>query len=191
MSHNRQSNVLPSQSKSVMFIPLSLRKSAYGSLNNLRRHKCLSHSYVVKLAEDWCSAYARPVKASCCQTWCLRTVFKTEDEQDVQIVLDADTLWFIQSYDATSTDIDAQIEQDINTPFDLTRTGPIRACFYHDTSSNVYLLVNVHHIASDGWSNEVFFKDLEQAYRGEALKPLAIQYKDFSHGNVITCKVKC
>ena len=58
------------------------------------------------------------------------------------------------------------------------------------------LLINIHHIAFDGWSMDIFIKELESFYRSysenkaHGLKPLEIQYKDFAVWQQATCKVK-
>lgn len=49
-----------------------------------------------------------------------------------------------------------------------------------------YLLLNVHHIASDGWSSNVLFKELSDGYRAYVsgsmpqLPTLSVQYKDYA-----------
>ncbi|MCP4155266.1 MAG: amino acid adenylation domain-containing protein, partial [bacterium] len=42
------------------------------------------------------------------------------------------------------------------------------------------LLVDMHHIISDGMSTGVLIREFSTLYRGEALPPLPLQYKDFS-----------
>ncbi|MFW0740055.1 condensation domain-containing protein, partial [Flavobacterium sp. T12S277] len=82
-------------------------------------------------------------------------------------------------------------KRDINRPFDLSVEYPIRVKFYRLESETGlqrrFLLINLHHIASDGWSMDIFRRELlayYQAYTsGEStfvLPSLDIQYKDYA-----------
>ncbi|HEX3127436.1 MAG TPA: non-ribosomal peptide synthase/polyketide synthase [Thermoanaerobaculia bacterium] len=67
-----------------------------------------------------------------------------------------------------------------HTPFDL-RTGPmLRARLVRLAELEHALLLNVHHIASDGWSSEVLHRELSALYSGSPLPTLPIQYGDFA-----------
>ena len=107
----------------------------------------------------------------------LRTVFEQGDTEYLQKVL-TDPL-MIGEYSYRDTDLDAQVTRDINTPFALQEEYPIRVCFY-EYRDRVRLLINIHHIASDGWSEDILFKEIDALYKGEPLSDLAIQYKDFA-----------
>ncbi|MCZ8519473.1 non-ribosomal peptide synthetase [Paenibacillus caseinilyticus] len=43
-----------------------------------------------------------------------------------------------------------------------------------------FLLVDMHHIISDGISMSILIRDVASAYRGDALSPLPLQYKDYA-----------
>jgi amino acid adenylation domain-containing protein len=80
----------------------------------------------------------------------------------------------------------AKIKEEINTPFDLSKEYPIRAKIYRIEDKTI-LLVNTHHIASDGWSLEIFQEELYAYYsaynlndKNFSLPALEIQYKDFA-----------
>ena len=107
----------------------------------------------------------------------LRTIFKHEKEQYYQVVIDGALK--INEYNYNETDIDKQIDQDINIPFDLQKDFPIRVNFYNRINTT-YLLINIHHIASDGWSMDILFKEIDAFYYSKNLPILPIQYKDFS-----------
>ena len=71
-------------------------------------------------------------------------------------------------------------------PFNL-ETGPLfRASLLHLDVNDYVLLLNTHHIASDGWSIWQFIKELKALYeafledRPSPLPELAIQYADFA-----------
>jgi len=80
-----------------------------------------------------------------------------------------------------------QLAKDINTVFDLVSEYPMRVCLYEvESNGQIYLLIKVHHIAFDGWSQDILFKELEAFYgfytKDIALKlpSLVIQYKDYA-----------
>ncbi|MCV9934569.1 condensation domain-containing protein, partial [Flavobacterium sp. LS1R47] len=90
-------------------------------------------------------------------------------------------------------DYQSLIEEDINRPFNLGTEYPIRITFYtiesaaDDSLNKRILLITIHHIASDGWSMEVFQRELSayyQAYinndKNFSLPELEIQYKDYT-----------
>ncbi|WP_430909743.1 condensation domain-containing protein, partial [Maribacter sp. 2-571] len=76
-------------------------------------------------------------------------------------------------------------------PFDLEKEYPLRVCFYEvldkEGESDRYVLIMMHHIASDGWSEEVFTSELDSYYRAYTsgdtafeLPELPIQYSDYA-----------
>jgi amino acid adenylation domain-containing protein/non-ribosomal peptide synthase protein (TIGR01720 family) len=113
-------------------------------------------------------------------------------DQSIQVVHDKQLVvneLFLNEQD----DYDRYIKEDINKPFDLSKDYPVRATIYtiNAASEKSYdktlLLINIHHIASDGWSMSIFFKELflyYEAYIKNDLKfripALKIQYKDYA-----------
>ncbi|WP_042161234.1 non-ribosomal peptide synthetase [Paenibacillus gorillae] len=63
-------------------------------------------------------------------------------------------------------------------PFDLRKAPLIRAFLATDGESRHTLLLDMHHIVTDGVSMNVMASDFEQLYRGRSLQPLAVHYKD-------------
>ena len=120
----------------------------------------------------------------------LRTVFRLSEENlQYQFILDEP--FVIEECLVSSMDnLKALIEQDSNKPFDLVNKGPLRVVLYQleqaDDSPLHYILINTHHVASDGWSTQIFHRDLMAYYRnydqGTALTlpEMQIQYKDFA-----------
>lgn len=85
--------------------------------------------------------------------------------------------------------LDTQIARDIAKPFDLAVEYPIRVKLYtlaEAAEQETILLVNMHHIATDGWSIDIFLRELAALYRSylsnqsAELPPLPVQYKDFA-----------
>ncbi|CAH1205377.1 Tyrocidine synthase 3 [Paenibacillus plantiphilus] len=65
-------------------------------------------------------------------------------------------------------------------PFDLSKAPMLRSAIYTDGESQHLLLLNVHHIASDGIGMNVLMQEFASLLKGEALSPLENQYKDFA-----------
>ena len=82
--------------------------------------------------------------------------------------------------------IEAWLEQERSTPFDLTSGVLLRARLLRDAPQQHLLLINHHHIASDGWSVSVLARDLAELYnahrtgRPHGLPPLRVQYQDYA-----------
>ncbi|MEE8586168.1 MAG: amino acid adenylation domain-containing protein, partial [Acidobacteriota bacterium] len=72
-------------------------------------------------------------------------------------------------------------------PFDLSRVPLLRAHLVQLGDEDCALLVNMHHILSDGWSMGILEKELPVIYdafawgRPSPLEELPIQYADFAH----------
>jgi amino acid adenylation domain-containing protein len=72
-------------------------------------------------------------------------------------------------------------------PMDLARGPLMRVLLISASNSDHALVVVMHHIISDGWSLDIFFRELATAYvdclngRPVTLPPLDIQYSDFAH----------
>jgi len=72
------------------------------------------------------------------------------------------------------------------TPFDLDNGPLFKAVLLQLNDELSVLLLNTHHIISDGWSKSVFIQDWQHAYTAFAqgkkpsLPPLTIQYTDYA-----------
>jgi len=65
-------------------------------------------------------------------------------------------------------------------PFDLSRAPLFRAGLVKVGEARYILMVDMHHIISDGTSQEIFIRDFLAFYAGEGVAPLRVQYKDYS-----------
>jgi aspartate racemase len=78
------------------------------------------------------------------------------------------------------------LEEESLTPFDLSVGRLLRARLLQVDGQEHVLLVNHHHIASDGWSRSVLARDLVELYNAERsgrspqLEPLCIHYPDYA-----------
>src|SRR5690554_4696962 len=81
--------------------------------------------------------------------------------------------------EAAEEKIDDIIE-DFIKPFDLSKAPLLRVKAVKVAGDKHFLLVDMHHIISDGVSMEILIKEFVALYNGETLPELRIQYKDFS-----------
>ena len=122
----------------------------------------------------------------------LRTTFATIDGQPVPNER-ADLYVPLQIHDLTSqpeaereASAHAILNNEAETPFDLTCGPLIRATLVKLAEDQHIFLVVMHHIVSDGWSLVLFFQELSTVYdafsRGEAspLPELAVQFADYA-----------
>ncbi|MCP5052750.1 MAG: AMP-binding protein, partial [bacterium] len=65
-------------------------------------------------------------------------------------------------------------------PFDLSQAPLMRAWLTDDGNQARRLVLDMHHIITDGVSQEIFLKELQLLYTGDPLPPLPFQYKDYS-----------
>ncbi|MFV2099238.1 condensation domain-containing protein, partial [Micromonospora sp. LOL_014] len=74
------------------------------------------------------------------------------------------------------------VEQYATRPFDLARGALLRAHLFRLADDEHWLQLTFHHIACDGWSLEVFQRQLTEAYRagGVPSAALPVQYADYA-----------
>jgi amino acid adenylation domain-containing protein len=107
----------------------------------------------------------------------LRTSFEREGEVTHQRI-HAELAVSIAEAPAAS-DVFNALTQFIH-PFDLQQ-GPLwRAALYRDTEET-YLLFDIHHILTDGYSLHLLFSEWEALYRGDNLSESPLQYRDYAH----------
>jgi amino acid adenylation domain-containing protein len=122
----------------------------------------------------------------------LRTTFASIEGRPVQVVHQSlpFRLLIIDLQDqpgAVQDDLVRRLAaEDAQRPFDLQHGPLVRATLIRLASQQHVLLVNMHHIVSDGWSLAVFIRELSALYEafsvGQAspLARLPIQYVDFA-----------
>ncbi|WP_458123235.1 amino acid adenylation domain-containing protein [Paenibacillus sp. Z3-2] len=104
----------------------------------------------------------------------LRTSFEEVDGEPQMIVHD-------QLNNSSFTVIEGpQSINDLIFPFDLTRAPLCRMCVLKESDNTLTIVIDMHHIVSDGLTVDLLFRDFEALYRGEELKPLELQYKEFA-----------
>jgi amino acid adenylation domain-containing protein len=73
-----------------------------------------------------------------------------------------------------------QLSSGFIRPFDLTRAPLLRIGLIKTGERRQILMVDMHHIASDGTSLGIFVNDFMALYGGKPLPPIYIRYKDYS-----------
>ena len=110
----------------------------------------------------------------------LRTSFPVMGEEPVQVVhggADVEVEYYRSGAELAA--IDPLISRFIR-PFELS-TGPlVRAGVIEIAREKYVLMIDHHHIVSDGSSQAIFFSDLAALYEGRELPALKLQYRDFS-----------
>ena len=97
----------------------------------------------------------------------LRTHFKNKDGNIIQIINDnAECMVEVLNND----DINAFIR-----PFDLSKSPLLRVGVYENT-----IMVDMHHIITDGGSAPVFLNELNELYMGRSIENTPVQYKQFA-----------
>ncbi|MEU4805767.1 amino acid adenylation domain-containing protein [Actinosynnema sp. NPDC023587] len=82
--------------------------------------------------------------------------------------------------DVAGHEVDALVAAELAAGFDLAAQWPLRARLLRLSPVDHVLVVVVHHIAFDGWSWDVFARDLAAGYGGAALPEPPVQYADFA-----------
>ncbi|MGY3453348.1 non-ribosomal peptide synthetase [Bradyrhizobium sp. USDA 4353] len=117
----------------------------------------------------------------------LRTSFGERDGEPYQSIAPSVEFRLGQSdlahlaRDARDERLSAAIVRHAQHRFDLTRAPLIAAELIKLGERDHALLLNLHHIITDGWSIGVLLRDLDALYRGETLPPLAIDYADLAY----------
>ncbi|MEU7481582.1 amino acid adenylation domain-containing protein [Lentzea sp. NPDC042327] len=120
----------------------------------------------------------------------MRTTFAEVDGRGVQVITPAAVVPLrVEDLSAAAhrdEALDRLCAEELTTPFDLS-TGPVaRAVLATLADDDHVLLLDQHHIVTDGWSVRVQVDDLLELYRAAVrrttpdLKPLPVRYGDFA-----------
>ncbi|MEV0375070.1 amino acid adenylation domain-containing protein [Streptomyces sp. NPDC050636] len=127
----------------------------------------------------------------------LRTVFVDRDGQVFQHVMPADQAQpVVECVSATEDEVPGIVDAAVNRPFDLAAELPLRATIVETTPDQHVVIVLLHHITTDEWSDRPFLRDLATAYAarldttavdmrpapggGPDWEPLPVQYADYA-----------
>lgn len=121
----------------------------------------------------------------------LRTTFIVVNDEPVQVIADTVNLAMpvidLGATPANDREAEAQrlVNEEARRPFNLAQGPLVRAQLLRLSAEEHVLMLNLHHIVSDGWSTEILTQDLATLYAAFAngkpspLPELAIQYADY------------
>jgi amino acid adenylation domain-containing protein len=108
----------------------------------------------------------------------LRTSFEKIDGAVMQKI-HSDAPFELDTHECLPGGFDAYLQSYIR-PFNLAQAPLLRSSLVHVTGVGYAWIVDIHHIISDGTSQQVLTDDFLRLYRGEKLPELRLQYRDFS-----------
>jgi len=118
----------------------------------------------------------------------MRTSFRVINQQVVQVIHDPGTIDFQIPYIDLESEASSQngarvIKETINRlirPFDLGKAPLLRITLIKLRQDKHLLILDVHHIISDGMSEITLSHDFHGIYEGEELSALKLKYRDYS-----------
>ncbi|WP_460655941.1 non-ribosomal peptide synthase/polyketide synthase [Kribbella endophytica] len=114
----------------------------------------------------------------------LRTTFPLADGQPYQLVVDAAPELTVHEVDPSG--LDRAVEAAAAYEFSLETDTPVRGSLFRVSEDEHVLLVLIHHIAADEWSDLPLIRDLTTAYEARVAgvapdwAPLPLQYADYT-----------
>ena len=122
----------------------------------------------------------------------IRTTYDAPEGSPVQLIhppcpvdwakFDRSTL----SKEHRDSEVQGLVKEEAYRPFDLSRDLMLRARLFRLAVDDHVLLLVMHHIATDGWSTDIFLHELSVLYNAKLnreepeLQELAIQYADYA-----------
>jgi amino acid adenylation domain-containing protein len=182
-------NIIIPVAEGLTHYPLSFAQERLWFIEQYEQGTAAYHiPSVIKLSEEVSlNALTRALQSIVERHEILRTLFMQDEIGKVHQCIQKTPLDINTQSCSTIEQYQQSLKDDINRPFDLRTDYPIRVCLYELTKEKErYLLINMHHIASDGWSIDIFQKELVAYYefyhlnKSLCLPTLSIQYKDFA-----------
>ena len=109
----------------------------------------------------------------------LRTSFAMVDGQLMQTVIPV-VDFAIDILEDTNEDTLSELARDFIRPFDLAKVPLMRIALVPKGVDRHILLMDHHHLISDGTSVGILFQEMTALYAGETLPPLTVTYKDYA-----------
>ena len=107
-----------------------------------------------------------------------RTSFELQDDEIVQRV--HKEIEFNIEYMEVCEDVVTRIVDRFIKPFDLSKAPLLRIKLLQIEEEKYILMVDMHHIISDGASVGIIMEEFAKLYNGDVLEELKIQYKDYA-----------
>lgn len=132
------------------------------------------------------AAFAAALDALVARHESLRTAFRAEAGEYVQVVSAHARVPVRRHTGVAPADADAAVRAQLVQPFDV-HTGPLLRCDVWPLGADEHrILLTVHHLVCDGWSLQIMLRELAAAYRARvgqaawAAEPLPVQYGDYA-----------
>ncbi|NOQ27975.1 MAG: amino acid adenylation domain-containing protein, partial [Bacteroidales bacterium] len=106
-----------------------------------------------------------------------RTSIVLVDSDPVQLI-SKNVEFELEELSIENTEIE-HIRNKFIKPFDLSKAPFLRAAIVDIKGENSLLMIDMHHIISDGTSQAILEKEFQALLLGEELSPLSLQYKDY------------
>ncbi len=187
----KSSRITPRQSSDPA--PLSFAQQRLWFLNQMEPESPFNISIALKLNGSLnVDALAQTLSAIVDRHPVLRTTFASVDGNVVQVVAPPPAV-AVSTIDLSDlaaeqrqVDVDRILSAEPQRPFDLAADLMLRATLIRLHESEHILVLVMHHVAADGWSVGILFRELGRFYQGFAvgspaqLPELPIQYADFA-----------
>jgi surfactin family lipopeptide synthetase A len=123
----------------------------------------------------------------------LRTSFHEVDGEPIQVIAAKESLHVVIEdlraipQGQREAEVKSKVEQEFAAPFDLTIAPLFRITLFKLGEEEHILLLNMHHIISDGWSKGLLFKEFSTLYGAflqnlpSPLPALELQYVDYAY----------
>ncbi|WP_434784580.1 amino acid adenylation domain-containing protein [Paenibacillus polymyxa] len=108
----------------------------------------------------------------------LRTGFEMIDGEPVQRIY-PDLKFAVEYTKATESETKSIVDGFVRV-FDLERPPLLRVGLVEWEAERQLLMLDIHHIVTDGMSMGILVEELLRLYNGETMEPLRIQYKEFA-----------
>lgn len=174
------------EAKTIKQMALLAKEEMYKPIRKVQSKKdyCTSVAqeqlWVINQFSDTTAAYNIPIilKLSKNVDRCLlvESLQKIVDRHEVLRTVIKENRQYITNETFGITNDPIVVEDYINEPFNLSKEIPIKANLFGDL-----LVINIHHIAFDGWSTELFLKELTNNYYKIPTSTLRYQYKDYAN----------
>jgi acyl carrier protein len=110
----------------------------------------------------------------------LRTSFKMVAGEPVQIIHEPQQIEFRVTYLETGEKDVGTLFKNFVKPFNLGNAPLLRVSLAIIQEKKHLMMIDMHHIITDGVSHEILIQDFNLLYAGKELAPLTLQYKDYS-----------
>ena len=187
----KKSKIIPRQSADPA--PLSFSQQRLWFLNQLEPDSPFNISIAVRLNGSLnVDALAQTLNAIVDRHQALRTTFAAVDGKLIQVIAEGRSVELntIDLSQLPSSDREVEVQRILSTepqqPFNLSADLMLRATLLRLNATEHILLLVMHHIAADGWSVGILFRELGGFYEGFAagnpvkFAELPVQYTDFA-----------